>query len=140
MGTHIIGFFTFGCVAMFYVFWNVGIEGRKHAKALGSDVHRVYVLCGVWTLFLWLLYPISWGLCEGGNVISPDSEAAFYGALDFCAKPVFSVMLLIGHWNIDPGRLGLRIRDVAEPPVSEKGADDKDPNNSHARSSGVDAS
>ncbi len=140
MGTYIIGFFTFGCAAMFYVFWNVGIEGRKHAKALGPDVHRVYVLCGVWTLFLWLLYPIAWGLCEGGNVIPPDSEAAFYGALDFCAKPVFSVMLLVGHWNIDPARLGLRIRDVAEPLVSEKGADENGSNKSHARSSGVDAS
>lgn len=106
---------------MFYVFWIVGVEGRKHAKALGPDVHRVYMLCGVWTLFLWLLYPISWGLCEGGNVISPDSEAAFYSALDFCAKPIFGIMLLAGHWNIDPARLGLRIRDVAESPLLEKG-------------------
>lgn len=32
---------------MFYVFWNVGIEGRKHANALGADVHRVYMVCGV---------------------------------------------------------------------------------------------
>ena len=47
-------------------------------------------------------------------MIPPDSEAIFYGILDFCAKPVFSVMLIAGHWNIDPGRLGLRIRDVGE--------------------------
>jgi len=120
----LIGFWTMGCAAMFYVFWNVGMEGRKHAKALGSDVHRVYLICGVWTLFLWLLYPVCWGLAEGGNVISPDSEAVFYGVLDFCAKPVFSVMLIIGHWKINPSRMGLRIRDINEDPaLYEKHAD-----------------
>ena len=109
---------------MFYIFWNVGFEGRRRAKNLGNDVYRVYMACGVWTLFLWLLYPVSWGLCEGGNVISPDSEAIFYGTLDFCAKPVFSIMLIVGHWNIDPGRMGLKIRDQLEPRVGEKGGVD----------------
>lgn len=52
------------------------------------------------TLFIWMLYPIAWGLCEGGNVISSDSEAVFYGILDFCAKPIFSLMLLRGHRQI----------------------------------------
>lgn len=114
---HSLGFFAFGCAAMFYIFYNVAWEGRIHAKRLGSDVYRVYLICGVWTLFLWLCYPIAWGVCEGGNVIAPDSEAVFYGVLDFCAKPVFSIMLLVGHWNISPARLGLRIRDVDEDPV-----------------------
>lgn len=97
---------------MLYVFWNVAREGRLHAKRLGNDIYKVYLICGVWTLFLWVLYPIAWALCEGGNVISPDSEAIFYGVLDFLAKPIFSVMLIIGHWKIDPARMGLRIRDV----------------------------
>lgn len=105
---------------MFFIFWNVGIEGRKHAKALGKDVHRVYLICGVWTLFLWMLYPVAWGLCEGGNVISPDAEAVFYGCLDFCAKPIFGIMLVVGHWSINPARMGLHIRDYNDP-ISEKG-------------------
>lgn len=45
------------------------------------------------------------------NVIAPDSEAVFYGVLDFLAKPVFGALLLWGHRNIDPARLGLQIRD-----------------------------
>lgn len=110
------GYYAFGCAAMFYVFYIIAIEGRKHAKRLGSDIERVYTICGILTLFIWLLYPIAWGLCEGGNVIPPDSEAAFYGALDFCAKPVFSVALIVGHWDIDPGRMGLKIRDYDEDP------------------------
>jgi bacteriorhodopsin len=40
-------------------------------------------------MFLWLLYPIAWGVSEGGNVISPLKEMIFYGILDILAKPVF---------------------------------------------------
>lgn len=82
------------------------MTARKHALAIGADVHKAYLICGVWTIFLWFLYPIAWGLSEGGNVISPDSEAVFYGILDIMAKPVFGTLLLWGHRNIDPARLG----------------------------------
>ncbi|KAK4624296.1 hypothetical protein CLAFUW4_05506 [Fulvia fulva] len=110
------GFYVFGCAAMFGVFWNLAFEGRKRANLLGRDIGRTYLLCGVWTLFIWLLYPIAWGISEGGNVIPPDSEAVFYGILDLCAKPFFSIMLIVGHWNIDPARMGLRLRDYDQEP------------------------
>ena len=86
--------------------WTVTWTGRKHAIALGPDISRTYLIVGVWTIFLWFLYPIAWGLSEGGNVIAPDSEAVFYGILDILAKPVFGALLLWGHRNIDPTRLG----------------------------------
>lgn len=105
------GFYAFGCLAMFAVFYELAVTGRKHAKNLGADVHRTFLMTGVWTLAIWTLYPIAWGLSEGGNVIAPDSEAVFYGILDFMAKPIFSALLIYGHWNIDPSRLGLRITD-----------------------------
>lgn len=70
---------------------------------------------------MWICYPIAWGVCEGGNIIAPDSEAVFYGILDLLAKPVFGAILLWGHRNIDPARLGLRIRDVTEGPVYPEG-------------------
>ncbi len=110
-----LGFYTFGCVAMFGVFYQLAVVGRASAKRLGRDVHRVFLICGVLTLFVWLLYPIAWGLCEGGNVISPNDEAVFYGCLDFMAKPVFSIALIIGHWGIKPERLGLKIEDYTDP-------------------------
>ena len=91
--------------------WNVAVVGRSHARVLGADVSRTFLTTGVWTLSLWFLYPIAWGLCEGGNVISSDSEAIFYGILDVLAKPVFGAILLFGHRNIAPARLGLHIRD-----------------------------
>jgi bacteriorhodopsin len=71
------------------------------------------MLCGSLTTVLWILYPVAWGLCEGANVISPDSEAVFYGVLDFLAKPIFGALLIWSHRNIEPSRLGLAIQDYA---------------------------
>jgi bacteriorhodopsin len=142
------GYYAFGNAAMFYIFWQLAIEGRKHAKHLGNDVHRVYVACGVLTLFIWLLYPIAWGLCEGGNAISSDGEAIFYSVLDFLAKPVFSIMLIAGHWSIDPGRMGLKLRDYNSDPdyFQYKNPQDKreheangDTNGVSGRTTGTDA-
>lgn len=113
------GFFAFGCAAFLFVAWTVVFEGRSYARIISNDVHRTYTLCGVWTIFLWFLYPIAWGLCEGGNVIASDSEAVFYGVLDLLAKPGFGALLIWGHRNIDPADLGLNIRDIHEHPVSK---------------------
>merc|ERR1711964_863928 len=66
------GFYAFGCAALLAIFYELAGSGRKHARALGSDVYRVYM---------------GWGVCEGGNVIAPDSEAVFYGILDLPAWP-----------------------------------------------------
>lgn len=101
---------------MFGIFYNLAIHGRKSASHLGSDVVRTYTICGVLTLLIWMLYPIAWGLSEGGNIIAPDSEAVFYGVLDLIAKPVFSIVLIFGHWNIHPARMGLVLRDYDSEP------------------------
>ena len=105
------GYFVFGCAALLYVVYVLVFLGRRHANALGPHIGRAYIMCGVLTIFLWFLYPIAWGLSEGGNVIHPDSEAVFYGILDILAKPVFGALLLWGHRDITPTQLGLHIRE-----------------------------
>lgn len=108
------GFFAFGAVAFFFIAHTVVFEGRGYARVLGNDVLNTYTICSGWLIGLWLLYPIAWGVAEGGNVIAPDSEAIFYGVLDILAKPIFAALLLWGHRNIEPSRLGLHIRDFVE--------------------------
>ncbi|GAB7359554.1 hypothetical protein MBLNU230_g6742t1 [Neophaeotheca triangularis] len=108
------GYFVFGCVALFWIVWVLVWEARRHAAALGKDIGRVFLMCGSLTAFLWILYPIAWGICEGGNLIAPDSEAAFYAVLDVIAKPVFGALLIWGHRGIDPARMGLYIHDYDE--------------------------
>ncbi|KAF2034448.1 family A G protein-coupled receptor-like protein [Setomelanomma holmii] len=105
------GYFAFGCFALGYIVYHLVWESRLHAKALGRDVERAFIMCGSLTAVLWILYPVAWGVSEGGNVIAPDSEAVFYGILDFLAKPVFGALLIWGHRNIDLTRLGLSIKD-----------------------------
>ncbi|TVY24485.1 Protein FDD123 [Lachnellula hyalina] len=116
------GYFTFATVALVGIAYNVVFVGLKHSRALGSTVNRTFMVCGVWTIFLWFIYPIAWGLSEGGNVISPDSEAVFYGILDILAKPIFGILLLVGHRNIDPATLGLYIRDYQTAPTNRNHA------------------
>ena len=117
---------------MFGVFYELAVVGRANAKRLGDDVHRVFLVCGVLTLFVWMLYPIAWGLCEGGNVITPNDEAVFYGCLDFMAKPVFSIALIYGHWNISPARMGLKIQSGEQRVEEMSKKNDAPETNGHA--------
>jgi len=96
---------------MFYIFYQIWFEGVQRARFLnngghvrnrsnsqgGSTIRSSYMMLAGLLTFVWMLYPICWALCEGGNVISSDSEAVFYGILDFIAKPVFSFLLLWRH-------------------------------------------
>ncbi|MCJ1407403.1 ion channel activity [Ptychographa xylographoides] len=113
------GYFVFGCLALFYVVYVLVFVARRHAAALGPQISRTFLSCGVLTIFLWFLYPIAWGLAEGGNVIAPDSEAVFYGILDILAKPVFGTILLLGHRSVTSADLGLHIQDYEDMPARE---------------------
>jgi len=108
------GYFAFGCAALLYIIYKLLLPARRKAALIGNDVGRAYLPCAAYISFLWLLYPIAWGLSEGGNVIAPDSEAVFYGVLDFLSKPVFAALLLwqlrkidfvrfrrLGSWDYD---------------------------------------
>ncbi|KAK8103642.1 bacteriorhodopsin [Apiospora kogelbergensis] len=114
------GFWTFGMFGLFYIIYELIGPARRNAAALGEGPKKTFLMCGVLLSFLWFLYPIAWGLSEGGNVIHPDSEAIFYGILDVIAKPVWGALLLWGHRNITPQQLGLHIRGDTSP-ISEKG-------------------
>jgi len=115
------GYFVFGCVGLLYIFYVLVWEARRNSAAIGKDVGKVFMICGSLTALLWWLYPIAWGVCEGGNVITADSEAVFYGILDVLAKPVFGALLIWGHRGIDPARLGLNIHDYANDHVVRTG-------------------
>lgn len=41
------GYFTFGCAAMFYIFWTMAGPARRSAKMLGGPVSRCYQSAGV---------------------------------------------------------------------------------------------
>ena len=88
------GYYTGGCIAMLYIFWTLIIPARANARALGDHAHGAYIKSALLLSVLWFLYPIAWGLADGGNVISTDGEMVFYGVLDVLAKPVFLIFHL----------------------------------------------
>ncbi|KAI1209330.1 bacteriorhodopsin [Annulohypoxylon truncatum] len=120
------GFWTFGMIALFFIAYELLFDARRHAQRLGGDANKTFMMCGVFLLFIWFLYPIAWGLSEGGNVIHPDGEAVFYGILDILAKPIFGLLLIWGHRRTTSSQLGLRIRDR-----SQLTSDKYDPENIH---------
>ena len=81
------GYFTFGMAALGYIGYMLMWEARRNANALGKDVgpyiphlRRVlHLVCGV-------CIQLRGAFVKEGNIISPDSEAVFYGILDLIAK------------------------------------------------------
>ncbi|CAO1616902.1 unnamed protein product [Sympodiomycopsis kandeliae] len=102
------GFYVFGCVAMFLVFYELYVTGYATAKKLDGGLGKTYITGTAMLSFLWFLYPIAWGLADGGNQISPTGEMVFYGVLDLLAKPVFAMVHLWGLRNLDYDVLGLQ--------------------------------
>jgi len=91
------GFYVFGLVSLFYIWFVLLGPARRSAGVLGFDYKKSYTMSAGWISFMFLLYPIAWGLCEGGNRISPDSETAFFGVIDVLLFPFF---LLFHLWQI----------------------------------------
>lgn len=58
--------------------------------------------------FIWLLYPVCWGLSEGGNSITVTSEMVFYGILDLFAGPLFLFGFLVALQDIEYDTLDLQ--------------------------------
>jgi len=113
------GYFVFGTAAIIYVVAHLLSSGRLGAGAIGADVHSIFTRNTAVFSFLLLLYPLAWGLSDGGNVITSDGEMAFYGVLDVLIQPVFLCAFLFQLQKIDVARFGFAPRQVI---VSEKPA------------------
>lgn len=94
---------------------------RPYARVLGRRIRRAHIISSSWIWFLWVLYPVCWGLSEDGNVIAPDSEFIFYGVLDCCLIPITCACFLALHWRIDPFLLGLEMRGCKDPLRANQG-------------------
>jgi len=68
----------------------------------------LYSFAAGYTAFIWLIYPICWGLSEGSNAITLTSEMIFYGILDLFAGPIFLFGFLSGIQGLEYNTLGLQ--------------------------------
>lgn len=102
------GWYAIACIAYLVVIWNLVVHGRTAAKGRGGKVGGFYASIGAFTLILWTVYPIIWGVADGARKADVDEEIISYAVLDILAKPVFGAWLLFTHsrtpeMNVDIG-------------------------------------
>lgn len=90
-----------GCAAYLLIVWIMAVGGRRTVANKGSSTQKFFGSIGLFTLVLWTLYPVVWGLGEGSRILSVDGEIIAYAILDVLAKPVFGFWLLITHAKSD---------------------------------------
>lgn len=91
------GWYAMACVAYLLIIYNLAISARRTAAARDAQVGRFFTYIAGYTLILWTLYPVVWGIGDGARRMSLDAEIVSYAILDVLAKPVFGFWLLIAH-------------------------------------------
>jgi len=93
------GFFTFGTFAYLLLAASLLYTGSITAKRVG--ILKQYWLVSGWLAFVWLLYPIAYGIDDGGNTIGVTEGFIFFGILDTVTVPVLApvVLFLATKWD-----------------------------------------
>ncbi|KAI1344096.1 heat shock protein 30 [Xylariaceae sp. FL0016] len=98
------GFYAFGTTAWLLLAFNT-ISATSAAKRVG--VSRDHTLLSGWLNLLWLLYPIAFGVSDGGNRIGVTPMFIFFGILDVLMVPLMSFAFLFLARRWDYGQLNL---------------------------------
>ncbi|KUJ06663.1 putative opsin-1 [Mollisia scopiformis] len=91
------GYYAMACIAYLVIVYQLVIPGRRAVMAKDSSTAKLFASIGGFTLILWTLYPIVWGIGDGARKWSVDAEIIAYAVLDVLAKPVFGFWLLFAH-------------------------------------------
>ncbi|KAK4455000.1 heat shock protein 30 [Podospora aff. communis PSN243] len=99
------GFFAFGTVAWIALAISTLTTGLTSAGRV--DIRRDYITLAGWLNLLWLLYPIAWGLSDGGNKIGVTPSFIFFGVLDILLIPVLTYATIVLSRKWDYGKLNI---------------------------------
>lgn len=80
------GFFAFGALAHMFLLYSTMIHSSRSATRVA--IKRDYTMLAGWVNFIWLFYPIAWGLTDGGNYLGVTPSFIWFGILD--------ILLLVG--------------------------------------------
>jgi len=94
------GWYAMGCIAYLVVIWHLAVHGRALAASKGGKVGNFFTAIASFTLIIWTIYPIIWGIADGSRKLNVDEEIIAYAVLDILAKPVFGAWLLFTHSSI----------------------------------------
>ncbi|KAL2021571.1 hypothetical protein VTK56DRAFT_7070 [Thermocarpiscus australiensis] len=109
------GFFAFGTLAYLLLALSTLHHGAASATRVG--IRRDYFGLAAWTNLLWLLYPIAWGLSDGGNYLGITPHFIFFGILDVLLLTglTLAVVFLSRRW--DYGRLNIAFTQYGRVPA-----------------------
>lgn len=91
------GWYAIACIAYLVVVYQLAVNGRGAAAAKDGKTKAFFGAIAGFTLILWTVYPIIWGIADGGRMVGLDAEIIAYAILDVLAKPVFGFWLLFTH-------------------------------------------
>jgi len=91
------GYYVIACLAFLTVVYQLGYNGGRVVRAKDKNTQRFFISIASFTLILWTLYPIIWGVSDGAFILSVDHEIVAYAVLDVLAKPAFGFWLLFTH-------------------------------------------
>ncbi|KAI1822049.1 hypothetical protein F4861DRAFT_532542 [Xylaria intraflava] len=94
------GWYAFACIAFLNIIYQLGYKGRRVLSTKDNKTRAFVGAISVFTLIIWALYPIIWGIGDGARKMSVDGEIIAYAVLDLLAKPVFGFWLLLTHDTI----------------------------------------
>jgi bacteriorhodopsin len=101
------GWYTISCIAFLVVVWHLVVNGGAATKARGSSLGKFYGSISAYTILIWLVYLIIWGVASGGRVLNVNQEIIAYAVLDLLAKPVFGCWLLLTNSRISEAQIDL---------------------------------
>ncbi len=96
-------------------------HGPRSTFNAGGGVRSGYIRGAGFVALLTMIYPIAWGCCEGGNVVSPTGEMIWYGILDLLLGPVFLFYFVWGLRGVDYGLFGLNSGKYTDGPYGSAG-------------------
>jgi len=99
------GFFTIGQTAHFALLFSTLAQGHSGARRVGYT--RDHMALAGYTNFIWLFYPIAFGLSDGGNRIGVTPSLIFFGILDLLLVPVLAYAFIFLARKWDYNRLNL---------------------------------
>lgn len=94
------GFFAFGTFSWVILAMSTLNESYEAASRIG--IGRDYIILASWTNIVWMLYPVAFGIGDGGNIIGVTSSFIFIGILDLLLIPVltFAFAILSRKWDL----------------------------------------
>lgn len=88
------GFYAFGTVAALLLLGSLFLNGTKASSRLGDPIKKHYLgIAAYLTLFI-ILYPIAFGVDDGGNKITVTHGFIFWGILDIFTVPILELAIL----------------------------------------------